>query len=120
MDELSEFSRTVFFVPVSDEIQMVRFRLPVIVSGHPLREDDVSPQLVVDPIGGQRSTEVHDPHVGKLINGQQFVQGQRRGVFSWPSPVARVGARELGLDQDQVFPRQVQGNVRLREWPVDR
>ncbi|REJ91803.1 MAG: hypothetical protein DWQ35_13955 [Planctomycetota bacterium] len=99
---------------------MVRFRLPVIVSGHPLREDDVSPQLVVDPIGGQRTANVHDPHAGKLIDGQQFIQSQRRGVFSRSSLVARVGTGELGLDQNQVFPRQVQSNVRLGEWPIDR
>ena len=103
-----------------DQVDVERLGLGMVFAGHPLGKRHVPPKLVVDLGGHACPAIVQDLKARIVIDFQEFVERQRLGILPRPSGVGRVGAGELGLDQDQVTAWKMEHDVGLRVGPLHR
>ena len=102
-----------------NQVDVERLGLGMIFAGHPFGEGHVPPKLIMDLSGGPRLVVIQDLQRRIVVDVQEFVKCQRLGILPRPVLVGRIGAGELGFDEDQVTAGKMKHDVGLRARTLD-
>lgn len=91
LDETVELSGRLFFAALTNKVDVIGLRAGMIELCHPLGEDHVSPQLVVDAVCFTRHRVVKRFEFRVVIDSLQFIQRQRGRIRSGTVLVVCIG-----------------------------